>query len=233
MKLPVLVAALTAVCLPAHAEIIGGEANLSYSALTKHSELSRTSLSGGLEFAAFGTVSVQTDLGLNEYGVSSFSPTYLGLHGVMALGPDSAAGLFYGADHSSAGSTELYGAEAKGNFANLGIEGYLAMAKVGSRSGHQLGISGESRYSDAISFNAGLENFHVADEATITRYNLGATYAVTPTAQVSAEIGRLRAKAAGSATISEPYLAIGATFTFGQRGVTFDRRSTANLLPGG
>lgn len=217
-------------------EFTGGNVELSYSTLTKESDLDRVDLGGSVELSFTRDIAMQADLAFAEFGASGLSLTSFGLHGIYHASESTSVGVFLGQDRgkiAGASSTDSFvGVEVGYEAQGFGLEAYYAKADTDLSDGSVAGVSGTYALGDAFTVGLALDRLD-ADDVSLTALTVRGDYALTPATQLFAEIGNASIDGAAAGNVDSAFVGLGAKVNFGAaRGATFERRSLLGTIPG-
>lgn len=227
------VAALLLVCAaPAMAQVTGGSLGVEYDFPTDGGDFGGTTYFGAIEYGITREFSVSLDLSGYRLDNISTDASSVTLHGVYHLDDMTSFGAFYGSDALDTSDRQnLFGLEAGTEFGEFEVEGYFGSLDGVSEDVTLLGANGRYGFADGF---AALASFGMAngDDSDVTRYAIGAEYALPAGPEFYAELGTVEAEALG-VTAEESFIGIGTRISFGaERGTTFDQRSIFEILPG-
>lgn len=229
-RLAGLAGALALLPLTAQAEFAGGRATLSHSTFTEDTDLAKSTAAARLEWD-YGRFGYQLDLGLS--GLHALDDTALNFtsHLVYHLNTGASVGLFYGWD-KVVGSEDFFGVELASEVGRVEVEGYVAMIDQTGSNGTLLGLSGHMPLNERFGLGLSLDHINADTLADATRLGLSGDYAVGEKTRLFAEVGLVDGDD-GKTSISDPYVKLGADFSFGAKGDTsFGSRSIFNFIPG-
>ncbi|EPX79836.1 porin [Litoreibacter arenae] len=213
-------------------ELTGGSVDLSYSAFTDETDVSKLALQGSVEAAFTRNFGAQLDLSYHDFNLVNDSGTNVTLHALYHVNEVASLGLFYGRDSDGTTDIDFYGIEGGYEFADFDAEMYLATGDEAGISGNILGISGRYGLNEQTGLGGSIDRVDFDGGVDVTRIGLKVDHDLTETFNLNAEVGTLRASASGVSD-SEAFVGIGAQFKFGaERGATFGKRGLLDLLPG-
>ncbi len=213
-------------------EFNGGELSLGYSAFSDDTDISKLSVTGSAEFGFSRAFSVQLDAGSHAFNFVDENGTNISAHGIFHANEQLSLGAFYGVDRFNGDSADFYGLELGYELPNVDLEGYVARGEESGVSADVFGLDGKLKANETLDVMASIDHASFDGGLDLTRFSVGGVWKATPGIGLYAELGSVKADALGFSD-SEGYVGIGATFTFGaDRGATFGRRSTFELIPG-
>lgn len=213
------------------AEITGGTADLSWSAFTQDTGISRATLRGSLEAGFSPSLGTQLDLSLYDFNESDLSAYNATLHGIYHLSGTTTLGAFLGNEELENSTLDFYGLEARHGFASLTGEAYAAF---GDEDGESASLLGLALHKDAGSnFRFGAEaDFLDLDSAQVARLALNVGYKLNESASFYGEAGLLDYEV-GPLSDSRAFVGAGLKLGFGARsGTTFGWRGLLTKVPG-
>ncbi|MCU9846572.1 hypothetical protein OEZ60_00945 [Defluviimonas sp. WL0024] len=213
-------------------EVTGGDLAFSYSTFTDDTDVSKLAVTGAVEIGFTPNFGVQFDAGAHAFNLIDETGTNLTLHGIYHANDQVSFGGFYGNDRLFGDNQDFYGLEAGFDLGAANAEAYLAHADDAGFHVNITGLSGSYGFDHGFTLGGSLQHANFDGGLDVTRFGATGSYAVSPTFDVYAELGTVKAGAFGFSN-SEPYVGIGAAMTFGaERGATFGRRGLFELLPG-
>lgn len=213
-------------------EITGGEAVLGYSAFAGNTDVSKASLTGGVEIGFSSAFSLQLDAGAHSFNLWDETGSSVAVHAIYHFDDALSIGTFYGVDRLAGAPTGLYGIEGGYKQVSFAVDGYVAQADDSELSATVFGLEGRFATGEAFYIGASVDRIDFDSGFGLTRFGVTGTYSFSRYSGVYAELGRLTGDAYGFSG-SEIYVGIGANFSFGaDRGTTFGRRNVFELIPG-
>ncbi|MGC1487188.1 MAG: hypothetical protein WA784_05300, partial [Albidovulum sp.] len=206
-------------------EVTGDEVLLSYSAFPGNADVSKASLTGGLELGISNALSLQIDAGVNSFNLRDETGSSVAIHAIHHFDDALSIGGFYGVDRLAGTSTNVYGIEGGYKQLVFGVEGYVAQAENSRLSATVFGIEGTVATSEGFYIGASVDRIDFDGGSGLTRFGVTGNYQFSPYSGMYAEFGRVTGDAYGFSG-SELYVGVGASFSLGaNRGTTFGRRS--------
>lgn len=214
-------------------EVTGGTAEIGYSTFTSNSNVSRTFGAGGLEVGFTRAFSLQFDLAFYGFNAVNDTGRSATIHSIYHVNDTTSLGFFIGNDDVSGIDANFYGIEGGFELETLDAELYLASGDDNGISGSLMGVSLKHDLGNSFGLTGQLDHADFNGGIDFTRFSVGVSYDLSPTAVLYGEVGSLSASALGLSG-SESFIGIGARINFGaDRGVTFKRRGLLEFLPGG
>ena len=229
----ILLSATCMVAIFAHmaqaGEVTGGSVGLGYSAFTDDSAgtVSKTALSGSLEYGFDRNFGLQGDLSLGRLGFVEADTTSFTLHGLYHANETASFGVFLGRDEIEGEGGNFYGFEAGFEQGQLNGDVYAAAGDYDGLNGSLLGIGAAYDATDSFTLGGSYDKLNI-EGYDLSRVQLEAEYRMDKFA-LTGQLGSANVEDAGS----ETYFGLGARINFGaKRGTTFDRRGLVEALPG-
>lgn len=213
-------------------EFTGGSVALSYSAFTEDTDVSRLGIEGSVEMAFNRNVSLQVDLGYNDFNATGFDTTTLGFHGIYHLSDETSLGAFYAnEDASNAGDVDIFGIEAGHETGQYEFEGYLARLNGDGSNADMIGVMGRYEFANELGVTGSYDYVDV-EGTKLSKLAVRLDRDVSPNVNLFVELGSAKANGGGLSG-SEPFVGLGGKYVFGaQRGATFGQRGFTRILPG-
>lgn len=209
----------------------GAEIILGYAAFIDETDVDKFTLKGSGETMLGTSFSLQGDVILSRVGEVDESVRNVTLHGIYNFASPNALGVFVGRDELDGESGILYGIE--GNHGDRSLQFQWYAGQLDSDDGDATLFGLDLWFEVAPNWLVGT-HFDRADsdevDADLSNVSLSVRYDVTESASLFAQYGSNEAEI-DDLSGSEPYLAFGARFNFGQRGgTTMGYRSIDNLF---
>lgn len=212
-------------------EITGGTADLSWSAFTQDTGISRTTLRGSLETGFSPGLGTQLDLSLYDFNARDLSAYNATLHGLYHATSTTTLGAFLGNEELENSTLDFYGLEVRHGFSSLTAEAYAAYGEEDGESASLFGLALHKDAGSNVRFGAEAD-FLDLDSAQVARLALNIGYKLNERASFYGEAGLLDYEA-GPLSDSRAFVGAGLKVGFGPSGgTTFGWRGMLAKVPG-
>jgi hypothetical protein len=213
------------------AEVTGTTLDLGYSTVSS-TNLSKLGFGAAIEVGITPGFALQFDIGAYDFEALNDNGYSLGAHAIVHVGPATSLGVFAALDNAAGTNEEFLGVEAAHEFALVEGQAYFAKGGSAGVDADVFGLGLSYGLTPQFGVTGSIDRAKLDNNATLTSYALGVTYAPVDSVSLYAEVGSLRASALGLAG-NEGFVGVGAKFDLGSdRGATFDRRGIFEFIPG-
>lgn len=210
-------------------ELVGANVGLSYGKITEapNNAFEKTQLEGSAEFAIAPSISVQGDLAFSALTRANRDAESYGLHAIYDTNADLVLGAFAAYDDVQGYDVNLYGIEARGQFAGFDVETYAGRIDNDVKMGEVFGAWAQYDVTADVALGLRYDNANLFSTRT-ERAALTADYKAIENVAFTAEVGKSRM----NNQAADAYATVGVKYTFGGKDATFNQRSLLSIVPG-